>query len=223
MGFTHQVKYLEAAAERGHVDAQLRLGLLRRAQDGGWEAPADRSYNIKWLQKAVDQGSKSAAWELARILYPRGEISHEGFLRAAMAAAEEEGNPWAATYLMKLTSGRWGEDRKPSECTVVNTVVKKATPARQRACCRSRARPNGRASQGKAATPGRRSGCASARESEGLNAVSRRMRTPRTNGARSRLTNPAPLFKVMAISACLSPTGRSRWILQKGHIGPNAA
>lgn len=119
MGFTHQVKYLEAAAERGHVDAQLRLGLLRRAQDGGWEAPADRSYNIKWLQKAVDQGSKSAAWELARILYPRGEISHEGFLRAAMAAAEEEGNPWAATYLMKLTSGRWGEDRNPSECTVV--------------------------------------------------------------------------------------------------------
>lgn len=113
------VQIIEGYAERGDVGAQLRLGLLRRTQDGKWEAPADRSYNIKWLKKAVDQGSKSAAWELGRIQYPRREIGHEGFLRAAVAAAEEEGNPWAATYLMKLTSGRWGKDSKPTECTVV--------------------------------------------------------------------------------------------------------
>lgn len=119
MAFTRQVKSLEGDAERGDVGAQLRLGLLRRTQDGEWEAPADRSYNIKWLRKAVDQGSKSAAWELARIQYPRGDISHEKFLRAAMAAAEEEGYPWAATYLMKRTNGRFGEDSKPTECTVV--------------------------------------------------------------------------------------------------------
>lgn len=114
-----EAKSLERDAERGDVGAQLRLGLLQRTQDGKWEAPGGRSYNIKWLQKAVDQGSKSAAWELARIQYPLGEISHEGFLRAAMAAAEEEGYPWAATYLMELTSGRWGIDSKPTKCPVI--------------------------------------------------------------------------------------------------------
>lgn len=119
MAYAHEVKYLEGNAGRGDVGAQLRLGLLRSARDGKWEAPEDRSYNIKWLQKAVEQGSKSAAWELARIQYPRGEINHEGFLRAAMVAAEEEGYPWAATYLMKLTSGRWEKDSKPTECSVV--------------------------------------------------------------------------------------------------------
>jgi len=110
---------IERYAERGDVGAQLRLGLLRRTQDGKWEAPEGSNYNIKWLQKAVDQGSKSAAWELARIQYPLGEISHEGFLRAAIAAAEEEGYPWAATYLMEETSGRLGINRKSTKCTVV--------------------------------------------------------------------------------------------------------
>lgn len=76
----------------------------------------DLSYNIRWLNKAKDQGSKSAAWELAKIQFPRNEVSHEQFLRAAMDAAEDEGNPWAATELMQLTNGRWGSRRKPTEC-----------------------------------------------------------------------------------------------------------
>lgn len=111
-----ELKYLESFAQRGEVGAQLRLGLVRSTRDGKWKAPADQSYNIDWLTKAVDKGSKSAGWELARLRVGRKEITQEEFLRAGMSAAEEEGNPWAATYLMQLTNGRWGSKSTPTDC-----------------------------------------------------------------------------------------------------------
>jgi TPR repeat protein len=51
-------------------------------------------------------------------MHPNGHyrVTHEAYLRAAMAAAEEEGNPWAASELMNLTNGRFGESRKPTRC-----------------------------------------------------------------------------------------------------------
>jgi hypothetical protein len=45
-----------------------------------------------------------------------------------MAAAEEEGNPWAATTLMYLTNGRWGQNSKPTDCVKEFQVDKKCAP-----------------------------------------------------------------------------------------------
>ncbi|WP_369662811.1 hypothetical protein [Variovorax sp. V15] len=113
MGSLVELRNLEGFAKRGDIGAQLRLGLVRRTRDGNWSAPEDQSYSIQWLEKAQTQGSKSAAWELAQI--KRRQISHEFYLRSAIAAAEVEGNPWAATELMNLTNGRWGGAR-PTAC-----------------------------------------------------------------------------------------------------------
>ena len=113
------LKYLERQAEQtGDAGLQLRLGLIRKTRDGLWTAPLDGSYNIQWLEKAQAQGSKSATWQLANIMHPNGHyrVTHEAYLRAAMAAAGEEGNPWAATHLMELTNGRYGQSTKPSIC-----------------------------------------------------------------------------------------------------------
>ena len=112
------LKFLERLAERGEVAAQLRLGLVLKTRDGQWTVTSDRVYNIQWLEKAQAQGSKSATWQLAKIKHPNGHyrVTHEAYLRAAMAAAEEEGNPWAASELMNLTNGRFGQSRKPTRC-----------------------------------------------------------------------------------------------------------
>jgi hypothetical protein len=120
MGSLVELRSLERFAQRGDVGAQLRLGLMRRTRDGSWSAPEDRSYNIQWLERAQTQGSKSAAWEIARI--KRRQISHDLYLRSAIAAAEEDGNPWAATELMNLTNGRWGGTAKPTACIEESTV-----------------------------------------------------------------------------------------------------
>ncbi len=120
------LNFLEKAAERGEVAVQLRLGLVQKTHDGKWSAPKDFSYNIHWLEKARAQGSKSASWEMAKIKWK--VISHESYLRAAIAAAEEEGNPWAATELMNLTNGRWGSSRKTTDCLAEVRVEKKCAP-----------------------------------------------------------------------------------------------
>ena len=62
VGSVDYLQFLEREAERGEVGVQLRLGLVRKNRDGKWSAPEDRSYNIKWLEKAQAWGSKSAAW-----------------------------------------------------------------------------------------------------------------------------------------------------------------
>lgn len=121
------LQFMERTAERGELAAQLRLGLLRSTRDGKWSTPEDRSYNIKWLEKAATRGSRSASWELAQINFRR--IPHEAFLRAAMEAAEGEGNPWAATHLMNLTNGRFGSDRKPTSCYEPWMVDHKCAPS----------------------------------------------------------------------------------------------
>jgi TPR repeat protein len=119
------LKYVESEAERGQLPAQVRLGLVRKTDDGKWIAPQDNSYNVKWLEMAQKQGSKTATWELVYI--KRREFTHEDYLRAMMAAAEE-GNPWAASILMDLTSGRLGENRKPTSCLEEIPVDKKCAP-----------------------------------------------------------------------------------------------
>jgi len=120
------LNFLERAAERGEVAVQLRLGQVRKTHDGKWTVPKDHSYNIHWLEKAQAQGSKSASWEIARLKWR--EITHESYLRAAMAAAEEEGNPWAATDLMNLTNGRWGSNRKTTDCIAEWRIDGKCAP-----------------------------------------------------------------------------------------------
>jgi len=120
------LQYLERQAERGELAVQLRLGLVRSTRDGQWSAPKDNSYNIRWLEKAQAQGSKSATWELANL--KRRETTHEAYLRAAMEAAEEEGNPWAATHLMNLTNGRYGSRSKPTACAESAMVDHQCAP-----------------------------------------------------------------------------------------------
>ena len=116
VGSVAQLSYWEYDAERGVVAMQLRLGFVLSSADGKWTAPADRSYNIKWLEKAKAQGSRTAAYELAQIRVGRREITQEEFFRSAIEAAETERNPWAATELMDFTSGRLGINKKPTDC-----------------------------------------------------------------------------------------------------------
>jgi hypothetical protein len=126
VGSLGELRYWEQAAERGDVGFQLRLGLLRKSSDGKWVAPEDHSYNIRWLEKAQAQGSKSAAWELATI--QRRQMTHEAYLRSMMRAAEDEGNPWAATRLMTMTNGRWGVKYKPTRCEHLLEIDGKCAP-----------------------------------------------------------------------------------------------
>ena len=121
------LKRIEQEAERGDLGAQLRLGYVRKTRDGQWEAPKDNSYAIKWLEKAKAQGSKTAEWQL--LTYSE-EKTHEAYLRSMMAAAEEEGNPWAATELMNLTIGRFNYDPKDKSifCFEMRWSDKKCAP-----------------------------------------------------------------------------------------------
>lgn len=126
IGSLVELKYLERFAERGEVGAQLRLGLIKKTRDGKWIAPEDNSYNIMWLEKAFAQGSKSALWELNKFRIP--QLTHEAYLRSMMDAAENEGNPWAATQLMQKTNGRWGQKNLPTSCAEDLTVDNKCAP-----------------------------------------------------------------------------------------------
>jgi TPR repeat protein len=120
----NQLKRMEAAAERGELGAQLRLGMVYKTLDEKWTTPSDYSYNIQWLQKAIAKGSKSAAAQLATIQYtlikPRA-IDQRTYFKALIAAALEDRNPWVATTLMDLSRGR--HDRKwvdAKECMKYN-------------------------------------------------------------------------------------------------------
>lgn len=120
------LQYMERHAERGDVAAQLALGQVRRTLDGKWVAPVDNSFNVKWLERAAAQSSKSAVWLLAK--FKRREMTHEALLAATMDAAEMEGNPWAASDLFMMTSGRLGPEIKPTFCPAEWTVDKKCAP-----------------------------------------------------------------------------------------------
>lgn len=123
------LRQMEAAAEAGNLWAHLRLGRVQKTSDGKWQAPQDRSYNVKWLFKAIEKGSKSAEWELARIELDQKKRTHESYLRAAIAAADADRNPWAASELMDLTNGRWGRHALPTACDVPSMVDGKCAPA----------------------------------------------------------------------------------------------
>ena len=103
LGYEFELKGLEKRAEAGNVRAQYLLGFVRHTRDGKWAAPAgDYSYNIQWLQKAVQAGHKSAAARLAEIEYKLIKppaVDFDTYLLALMEAAEA-GNPWEASELM---------------------------------------------------------------------------------------------------------------------------
>jgi TPR repeat protein len=105
-GYEFELKARENLAEAGNVKAQYQLGFVRRTYDGKWSAPnGDYSYNIKWLQKAVDAGHKSAAARLAEIGYKLVKpptVDLDTYL-AALINAAEAGNPWEASELMDYT------------------------------------------------------------------------------------------------------------------------
>ena len=105
-GYEFELKGLEKRAEAGDIKAQYQLGFVRRTYDGKWSAPkGDYSYNIQWLQKAVDAGHKSAAARLAEIGYKLVKpptVDLDTYL-AALINAAEAGNPWEASELMDYT------------------------------------------------------------------------------------------------------------------------
>jgi hypothetical protein len=115
----NSLRFIENDAKRGYAAAQYRLGLVFKTLDGQWTTPADYSYNIQWLEKAVQQGSKSAAAQLATIQYTLLKppaIDHLTYVQALIAAAQEERNPWVATTLMDLTRDRWGDFTNIEQC-----------------------------------------------------------------------------------------------------------
>jgi uncharacterized protein len=63
------LKKLEPLADRGNVDAQVRLGIIYR---NGWGVPVDYVKAVKWYRLAADQGNAQAQFDLGD-LYAEGQ------------------------------------------------------------------------------------------------------------------------------------------------------
>jgi TPR repeat protein len=63
------IKRYRTAADRGHTDAQCKLGILYRGGEGVEKDPVEA---VKWFRKAADKGDAPAQRNLAQ-MYERGE------------------------------------------------------------------------------------------------------------------------------------------------------
>ena len=77
--YTEARKWYRKAADQGHADAQLRLGLM---YDNGKGVPQDYTEARKWYRKAADQGDAMAQFQLG-VMYDKGKGVPQDFDAAA--------------------------------------------------------------------------------------------------------------------------------------------
>ena len=104
LGFSEDqgIEQLRKAAEDGHVEAQVRLGVK---YDLGEGVPEDDSEAVKWYRKAAEQGYASAQFNLG-VMYDLGEGVPEDDSEAVKwyRKAAEQGYASAQYFLVASTA-----------------------------------------------------------------------------------------------------------------------
>ena len=87
----------KAAAEKGHADAQYKLGTKYRQ---GQNVPQDYAEAVKWYRRAAEQGHTEAQFFFG-IMYDNGEgvVQDVGAAAKWYRKAAEQGDAWAQSNL----------------------------------------------------------------------------------------------------------------------------
>lgn len=118
-------------AEQGDVQAQNMLGWMFSLGDDGW--PEDDSKAAGWFQRAANQGSSSAQYNLGR-MYADGEGVRRDYHQAArwFSEAAGQGNQRAQLQLARLYELGAGVARDPREAlSLWRALAESGWPAAQ--------------------------------------------------------------------------------------------
>lgn len=66
------VKFFTKAAEQGHLNAMVNLGMILSGNDDkNHTVPVDVTGGVRWLSRAVSYGDANAQWMLGKLHYDR--------------------------------------------------------------------------------------------------------------------------------------------------------
>jgi TPR repeat protein len=140
-------RWFQAAAEKGHLDAQATLGLL--LFDSG-----DRAQGIKWLQSAADRGEPRALLIYGTALFNGDGVTRDPVLAYALISrAAAQGLAPAKATLAQLDTLIPVDQRKKGVAVALALAKTAQAPAPGKAAAAAKALPPAKPAPKRAKTP----------------------------------------------------------------------